>query len=1199
MTPIHDQFHRYEINLDRSRAPRAFRDEQNLWRDDIRRIHRLIHHHVQALILWEKARTTRNDRATLTSDDRPHLAIAIFGPSGSGKSSLIRTLADDVRRPHGQILHPDLDKKVETLPVMDPTTWAPSDQFLYAFLASALEEERKHQERKEHGYPQGLSPVQLAFQEVNEYLRVVDEPERSEEHDPLGLSLQKLERHTSGLRLRQALGTLIEELSKEFHSQVVLLPVDDLDMAPDHLVEALQSYQSYLTHPRLVPIFTFTDRMPEELIEVYYQSQMGQAASHRRLGGTNRLSISEQMAVQFLARCFPVRNRIRLGPAPARVQRAVYRSSAMDESSADHHAPVFELLVQASFLLFGHHDNEDSHMIRASLRPSTLRRQFQVVDAMSDCRISALRTPQIAALAGAGAERIQAIAQSIEKELATFPSYRGMASREVDEGGSTDTAARDAWERWRQSRKWRRSLSEVNMQDSLQLRGEHEYGYQVLARQLWELRAGATWASLFNGATWSLLNVHRDTLRELGLFLEDLYSWSPKELRSVVLQNLLDQSQVTRRTVLDRWFNRTDYRRSQVLSLLAANVFRPWMPGEEPYGDEDRAIREQLELEREMNSVEDFAHPLDGPWPGPSQAGSSGASGSEAGKVRHQIEQRLTIPAPAGVLWFLDLTMGFYLPQVMARNWDQAVDGDVPVKSRMGGNGWDLHHAATNAVRMADARQEVFSFGMIFLNPTAYRQALEIPHSTEDVETWPNTAGGHAPIEENEVWERFRQRGTDARSQRQMLRRHLLLRIWTCSGYSRGRFWAGFSLWRGLSFVGQVIEIGLRFSSLLRRQTEASRSPGAEPLGYLAAWQDQKRRDIEDPQAGSEDLHAQLLAEMPELAHELFRLVRRHCLQGLVPGSLLSQNSSDEKLLQGYVKWDPREPLVEKAIHRLVEDLIAWLIECWDDLIYPLPAGTIWLGWKGCFLRRVHGEYILGGLWPRLNATYLERQGRKKHWGTLAAHRATGQAPGNMERAEDEPESEKFRWTASLAAGAWSDVLLEYWRGCPPVLKLLLTCPVLFRSNERFGWVDGSPDPPVDGKELRRKFEEELGDASEEGAERDPREDATRKRFYWLRRLGLSSETWKQILDFWTHDHGGSGWNLVPSELAIPRVQTQQFQSYDLRHHAVRLEQSRLDVELDVSALAKKGGAVTATPKQRISGSASTRAVFAAPESED
>ncbi|MEO1370350.1 MAG: hypothetical protein AAFX50_24480, partial [Acidobacteriota bacterium] len=365
---------------------------------------------------------------------------------------MIRTLADDIRRPHGSLLPKGLEKKVATLPVMNPTTWGRTDQFLYAFLAAALEEERTEQERREHGYPQGLSPVQLAFQEVNEYLRVVDEPEHAEEHDPLGLSLQKLERHTSGLRLRKALGDLIEKLTKELRCHMVLLPVDDLDMAPDHLVNALQSYQSFLMHPRLVPVFTFTDRMPEELIEVHYKKQLGEAASHHRLGGSNKLSISEQMAVQFLARCFPVRNRIRLGPAPARVQRATYSAPLAGAGRKAEKAQVLELLTQSSFLLFGYPDSEDAHQLRAALRPSTLRRQLQVADAMSDSHVLTLRSPQVAVMAGLQYEDLAGIADGGRGKAA--PTLLTKAKQEANK----ETKTVDDWKTWSESRSVRRRM---------------------------------------------------------------------------------------------------------------------------------------------------------------------------------------------------------------------------------------------------------------------------------------------------------------------------------------------------------------------------------------------------------------------------------------------------------------------------------------------------------------------------------------------------------------------------------------------------------------------------------------------------------------------------------------------------------------------------------------------------------------------
>lgn len=1091
----------YSIDLDRSRAPRAYRDTNNLWRNDIQRIHRLIDRQVKILEDVEHQRKLDGRRESSRGDTRPHLSVAIFGPSGSGKSSLIRTLVDDVQRSSGKIMDKDLDPKVASLPVMDPTTWARTDQFLYAFLAAALEEERQHQEHREDGYPQGLSPVQLAFQEVNEYLRVVDEPESLEEHDPLGLSLQKLERHTSGLRLRKALGELIEQLAKEFRAEVILLPVDDLDMAPDHLVDALQSYQSFLNHPRLIPVFTFTDRMPEELIEVHYRRTMEGASGQGHPGSITRLSISEQMSVQFLARCFPVRNRIRLGPAPARVQRALYSSSSLPgvNGKDKREDQVLELLIQSSFLLFGHPDGEDAHKVRAALRPSTLRRQFQVVDAMADCRLWALRTPQFGVMAGL----------TEGKDLLEIARLHRDGTAQGDESKvrprliTKATPVKKAWKIWGEDPKGHK-LSKLWTQQLEFPEEKSAYdGYTVLAKSLRELGIGATWTAIFNGACWSLLNVHRDTLRELGLFLEDLYSWTPKELRSVVLENILAQDQVTRRTVVDRWFNRTDYRRSQVLSLLAANVFRPWMDGEEPYGDEEAPVRRQLELEKDMKGGAE--NPLDrGPKEGE----------KDSAYRKKQIQKRLTIPAPKGLLWFLNVTLGFYLPQIMARNWGDTLLQGAPVKSRMSGNGWDLHHAATNAARIADARQDIFSFGMLFLDPTAHRRALEIPQQSKDSD-----------------W--YKKMGTDAKGSDEVMRRHILLRIWTCCGYSSGRYWSAISLWRGLSFIGQVIELGLKH----------------------------------------EDKEGQLNGKA--LKDDLEWLTRTHITQGMMPGSLLNRNSNDQKLLQGFPKWEPRTGELPKAVGALVDDLIGWLKHCWSDCIFPLPAGDVWVGWGDCFIRRIHGEYILGSLWPSLNAAYMEEYPRNPAWAQLGKNRtgtmqeaepldwkaisspSKGHGGKGKQEQKKEKEGEKYRWSASLAAEAWSDILFEYWRGCPPMLKMLLSCPVMVKSQTHF----------ADAK---------LGGVLDNGDGGNTEEDDP-----WLDRLEIPKEVWEGLTDSRgtkpdqsetaakgsqsaAEGEGDKGEiscaGLVTCEFAIPRVKAEDFTVPTEHHHAVRFEDTELKV---------------------------------------
>jgi len=958
-----------EINLAFSRAPRAYLARANLWRTDLKRLGHLLQRQIDLVKATKDQQ--KGAEGVVLNQDLPHLSIAIFGPSGSGKSSLLKTLTNEIQQQGSAVFGADFGEMdaVVSLPVMDPTTWRSQDQFLYAFLASALEQEREEQRKSTYGEAQGLSPTQLAFQEVNEYLRVLDEPEEGREYDPLGLSLQKLERHTSGLRLRRALGDFVDRLARAFGAKIILLPVDDLDMAPHHLVDSLSTYQSFLTHPKLVPVFTFTDRMSEELIEVAYRNNLKDGA-YEPPQSNNSLPVSSKLAVQFLARCFPVRNRIRLGPAPARVQRAVLTSGSPPREEEG--LEILELLITSSFLLFGHPDKDDTHQVKAALRPSTLRRQLQVVDAMDDSRIAALRTPQFGRMAGLGKKQL--LDSATEGERKVF----------ADEDGA---------ETWRKGGPSFRldGMWSIEPQGFMSAWGDKnlktnwETGYWILAKRLREERINATWATIFNGATWSLLNVHRDILRELGIFLEDLYSWTPRELRSVVVERILAQDRATRRTVLDRWFNRADYRRSQVLSLLAANIFRPWMGGEEPYGDEERPLLERRKKEKESEKT--GSGDLDQRWE------------DDGKESQRQIRRRLTFPSVEGLLWFLNVTMGFYLPQIKARDWAEVTSSNEPVRSQISGNGWDLHHASINAVRMADAKREIFAFGMLFLNPRGYHEALA---SVSD----PEAPGGRKEEDQpGEAWQG-----------------HLLLRIWSCCGYSRGRFWATFSLWRGLAFIGKALEVGLRQRDLLN---DLSRPRGAEGTDC----------EGEKPSNGL-------------LVKELARLVRSHCLNGLVPGTMLSQGTNEEQLLHGYYRWEPQKECLNREIEVLAKNLATWLESNWRDVIYPLPAGKVVTGWGDCFMRRIHGDAVLGGLWPRLSSTYMEEQKRIEHWQNIAKTRS-GCSPKSDPKVD--PNKRKFLWTAAVAAGAWSDILLEYWRGCSPILKLLLSCPVFYKSQECFG----------------------------------------------------------------------------------------------------------------------------------------------------
>lgn len=898
------------VVLDRSRNARAFELEESFWCRELGRILDKIGQQVESL---RRSETGGGDHEV---DPRPFLSIAIFGPSGSGKSSLLRTLTRYVNLDDPESWKPcravlggsegtgfgkEHREKVHALPVIQADRFAEHDHFLYSFLASALKDDKELGERRrrrdDDGYrsrPDALSPVQQAFQELGEFLRVIDEPEKSRDYDPLGLSLERLERHTSGLLLRDKLGRFIDSLATQLtesrsEDTLILLPVDDADMSPDHLVRTLKTYQSYLLHPRLVPVFTFTDRTAEEILRVHFQAHVaspgeaGQGSKEARLyhepgEGTEQLPVSEQLALQFLARCFPVRNRIRLGPAPARMRASNYQQR---EDHAGDGEATRDLLSKASNTLFGCKDRESENDVRAALRPATLRRQLHVVDELAEARVQEL---------------------------------------------------------------WDKDPDER-----------------------------PRWIQVYDRASWSLMNVHRDVLREYDLHLEDLYSWTPRGLQRVVLDTLLGLDLETRRALLRRWRRRTASRRGQTLSLLAANVFRPWLPGEEPSGDQS------------------FIPVL---------------SGEE---LQHLPEGKDRIAASTAAIWFLRLTIGFYLPQVLA--WYRPNDIAVkhPEKGRISGVGWDLASGPVNAIRAAEANDALASSGMLFLQPKPFADALE----GKFLKQHDDPAGHDDPAEHDEspAFESLA---------RQQPRSEIMLRSWGFHGFGQGRYWSAVSLWRGLGLVGQLLEARrkLQLEMECARKVASDQDPFSES-SFQKPWEERVRG-----------------------------ILRSHLVRGMVPDEFMGEQDNDSKRWDiAFQRWDLVANELEPRDGTFAGDLFAWL----NNLApfnpgrrLPVPLGdeferqgdhqpnmvnlipsdmTGWeCRWSRSLVRRMHGDDIVGHLFPQVNSSYIEDQG---FYG----------GPGSG--------GTRYRWSAGVALVTWNRLLLDYWRGLFSMQELLRTCPLI------------------------------------------------------------------------------------------------------------------------------------------------------------
>ncbi|MCP4655690.1 MAG: hypothetical protein GY856_09755 [bacterium] len=722
------------------------------------------------------------------------------------------------------------------MPVIEPNLVAKDEHFLYTFLATVWKELDGLRDPDQTG--DAMSPVERTFQEVGDYLHVVDDS-ATPESDALGMSLQRFDRHRSGPLLEEKIRELITKfgnrLSEGDKKTLILLPVDDADISFQRLLTILDTYRRYLQHQQLVPVFTFTSVMAEELLRVHFATELlvreGQKIEESSEGPEGLVEtytsarMARRLASQMLARLFPSRTRIRLRLGAARVTKAEYYISAKEAKDPHAKKKVRELLEDASRVLYGHPEEPLGDPIRRVLLPSTLRRQLQVVDVLAHIRKTTTQRPISA------------------------------------------------------------------------------------------------WADLFDSSAWAVYDIHRDVLSQLRLHVEDLYGWTRKGLRPLVLEALLALPQAARDQLLRHWVLGSRDRRSQLLSLLGAHCARPPVEGAEDF--------ETTGFEME-------------------EAATAGTHCEKTG-----------LAVDSALIWFLNVWFGFYLPQILVSKKPAAV-GTKRGKTEETGfgslqaAGWDLKSGAIHAMQEVVAQEDRWTAGTLMLFGDGAGDSV-----SNGLNTWKKVTTGHP-------------------------QGRLLVALWCNWGIRDGKPWAAVSLWRVLALIGRVL-----FACRRLRDSDDG----------------EKRLKDED-----------FVAE----ADRVEKLLKKHWETAVVSDLMGTGLTCPLDQDCVFPEWRFKKTY-DKILKELAQSLVTWRLEFASDLIrIELPTRSqehhaddpkeLVEPWEGCFMRRLHGQYLMGDFWRKLTLQHIERPDKQ--------------------------------WDASKTIGCWVNTLLEYW-GPTEINVLLRTCPLL------------------------------------------------------------------------------------------------------------------------------------------------------------
>jgi hypothetical protein len=229
--------------------------------------------------------------------------------------------------------------------------------------------------------------------------------------------------------------------------------------------------------------------------------------------------------------------------------------------------------------------------------------------------------------------------------------------------------------------------------------------------------------------------------------------------------------------------------------------------------------------------------------------------------------------------------------------------------------------------------------------------------------------------------------------------------IWCFYGFREGKPWAAVSLWRGLGLMVQVLKITVEGKN----------------------YNDEKDKSHKDGDSDEKkELEEKKHQEKKERIQQIKIILKKHLNSALLLGKL--PGGREEKMVQAmksnsidlaikkrmdviFPKWDAfdeqytqsdtkEEYRLETAVNKMAEDLETWLKKVNSSKrILPMLSETGEDNWEKCFIRRLHGENLMGVFWQDLENIYYQKR---------ALH----------------------KWDLHLILSDWFSVLADYWKDC-------------------------------------------------------------------------------------------------------------------------------------------------------------------------
>ena len=291
-------------------------------------------------------------RATDSGDDeelpRVHDAIFIEGGRGTGKTAFILNLKSRLGSIEGARLH--------YCSPIDPTLLNTDESFLNVVVAKLHDEMKRNVSSDRHGRHHEADHKATYF----EALEAVSHAMEALDGKDQAAGMERILTHRNGLGLQRHLFRYYREVCKALNCDLLVLPIDDADMAPQWAFEILDVIRRYLACPLIVPVVTGDIRQYKHIVARDFSAKLNRGADekYQQIG---------ELAEQYLNKVLPVHRRVRLLTVPELVEQ---HTLLIKESGSTIRFPVF-------FAFFKHFVFRRINREYADMLPGTTRGLIQ------------------------------------------------------------------------------------------------------------------------------------------------------------------------------------------------------------------------------------------------------------------------------------------------------------------------------------------------------------------------------------------------------------------------------------------------------------------------------------------------------------------------------------------------------------------------------------------------------------------------------------------------------------------------------------------------------------------------------------------------------------------------------------------------------------------------------------------------------